>query len=127
VASECGYTPQYEGLEKLYRTYHDRGLVVVGFPCNQFGSQEPGNEKQILDFCRTHYDVTFPMMSKIEVNGDGQHALYRYLTHQSEHPGDIKWNFTKFLLDPQGHVVARFEPKVEPMSEQVQKAVEALL
>jgi glutathione peroxidase len=127
VASECGMTPQYEGLEELYGRYKERGLVVVGFPCNQFGGQEPGSEEQIRDFCRTQYGVSFPMMSKIEVNGEGQHALYRYLTRRSARPGDIKWNFTKFLLDSTLQVVARFEPAVEPTSEQVTKAVEELL
>lgn len=127
VASECGFTPQYEGLEELYRTYRERGLVVVGFPCNQFGGQEPGTDEQIQTFCRTRYNVSFPMMSKVEVKGEGQHALYRQLTRSSERPGEIKWNFTKFLLDANGRVAARFEPAVEPGSEQVRKAVEALL
>jgi glutathione peroxidase len=127
VASECGYTPQYEGLEALYDQYKDSGLVVVGFPCNQFGSQEPGSNSQILEFCRSRFDVSFPMMSKIEVNGDGQHPLYRYLTRNIAYPGDIKWNFTKFLLDSNGRVVARFEPKVEPLSDEVKTAVLKLL
>ena len=127
VASECGFTPQYDGLEKLYRQYKDRGLVVVGFPCNQFGGQEPGSEEQILNFCRTRYDVGFPLMSKIEVKGAGQHPLYRYLTRDSERPGEIQWNFTKFLIDSSGVVRARFESAVEPLSDQVKAAVEAVL
>lgn len=127
VASECGYTPQYEGLEKLYEQYKDRGLVVVAFPCNQFGEQEPGTNEEIQTFCRTNYSVSFPLMSKIEVKGEGQHPLYERLTNESEHPGEIKWNFTKFLLDSNGHVAARFEPKVEPLSDQVRDSVEAVL
>ena len=127
VASECGFTPQYEGLEKLYESYRDRGLVVVAFPCNQFGGQEPGTDLEIQNFCRVNYHVDFPLMSKIEVKGDGQHPLYRHLTRVSERPGEIQWNFTKFLLDREGHVAARFEPAVEPLSDQVTQAVEALL
>ena len=127
VASECGFTPQYEGLEKLYETYRDRGLVVVAFPCNQFGGQEPGTDAEIQNFCRVNYNVNFPLMSKIEVKGEGQHPLYRHLTRESERPGEIQWNFTKFLLDREGRVVARFEPAVEPLSDQVTRAVEALL
>lgn len=127
VASECGFTPQYEGLEKLHKTYSDRGLVVVAFPCNQFGGQEPGTDADIQNFCRVNYGVDFPLMSKIEVKGEGQHPLYRHLTRASERPGEIQWNFTKFLLDREGHVTARFEPAVEPMSDQVTQAVEALL
>jgi glutathione peroxidase len=127
VASECGFTPQYEGLEALYSRYGDRGLVVVGFPCNQFGQQEPGTNAEIKEFCTTSYGVTFPMMSKVEVNGDGAHPLYAYLVRNSEHPGKIQWNFTKFLLDREGHVVARFEPQVEPHAAVVTDAIEELL
>ncbi len=127
VASECGFTPQYDGLEQLYRQYRDRGLVVVAFPCNQFGGQEPGTDLDIQNFCRVNYGVSFPLMSKIEVKGEGQHPLYRHLTRHSERPGEIQWNFTKFLLDREGHVAARFEPTVEPLSDQVKQAVEALL
>jgi glutathione peroxidase len=127
VASRCGFTPQYDGLEALYRRYRERGLVVVGFPCNQFGGQEPGTEAEIASFCRTTHDVSFPLMAKVEVKGTGQHPLYRYLTRESSRPGEIQWNFTKFLLDSQGRVAARFEPAVEPLSEQVTAAVESLL
>jgi glutathione peroxidase len=127
VASECGFTPQYEALEKLYELYSPKGLAVVGFPCNQFGGQEPGSEAQILAFCQSKYNVSFPLMSKIEVKGDSQHPLYRYLTRESGRKGEIQWNFTKFLLDSKGNVVARFEPQVEPLSDQVKQAIEALL
>jgi glutathione peroxidase len=117
TASKCGFTPQYKGLEALYRKYRDKGLEVLGFPCNQFGGQEPGNEKEIATFCETNYDVTFPMFAKIEVNGDGTAPLYRYLKHQK--PGllgteAIKWNFTKFLVDRDGSVVARYAPNDAP-------------
>jgi glutathione peroxidase len=117
VASKCGFTSQYDGLEKLYQTYRDRGLVILGFPCNQFGSQEPGTDEQIQSFCRTEYGVTFPVFAKLEVNGDGAHPLYRYL--KKEAPGllgseKIKWNFTKFLIDRDGTVVERFASATKP-------------
>jgi glutathione peroxidase len=117
VASECGFTPQYAGLEKLYRTYKDAGFAVLGFPCDQFGHQEPGNEKAIAAFCSDNYDVTFPMFAKIEVNGPGTHALYRHL--KSARRGiagtaAVKWNFTKFLVDRRGEVVQRFAPSTTP-------------
>jgi len=128
VASRCGYTPQYEGLEALYEQYKARGFVVLGFPCNQFGAQEPGSEEQIKTFCRTSYGVSFPMFAKIEVNGDNAHPLYRYL--KARQPGDsgdgaIKWNFTKFLVDRQGNVVARFASSATPSS--LNGAIEKLL
>ncbi len=111
VASACGYTPQYSGLEALYRRHKDDGFVVLGFPCNQFGAQEPGSETEIATFCRTEYDVTFPMFAKVDVNGDGAHPLFRWL--KSEKKGifgteSIKWNFTKFLVGPDGHVIKRY-------------------
>jgi glutathione peroxidase len=117
VASRCGFTPQYAGLEALYRRYRDRGFVVLGFPCDQFGRQEPGDEAEIRKFCSLEYDVTFPMFAKIEVNGERAHPLYKAL--KSEAPGllgtrAIKWNFTKFLIDKQGRVVARFAPTDRP-------------
>jgi len=116
VASHCGFTPQYEGLEALYRTHGDRGLVVLGFPCNQFGAQEPGTEATIRAFCSEHYDVSFPMFAKVDVNGPNAHPLFRYLT--TERRGwfgqRITWNFTKFLVDRQGTVVRRFGPAVTP-------------
>ncbi|WP_255987924.1 glutathione peroxidase [Chitinolyticbacter albus] len=117
VASQCGFTPQYEGLEALYRQYKERGFAVLGFPCNQFGSQEPGNAEEIRSFCTTHYEVTFPLFSKVDVNGSGAHPLYQHLK-QTE-PGilgteAIKWNFTKFLVDRAGHVVGRYAPTTKP-------------
>src|SRR3974390_2061783 len=111
VASKCGFTGQYEGLEALYRRYADRGFAVLGFPCDQFGHQEPGDEAQIRSFCSSNFDVTFPMFAKIEVNGPAAHPLYRHLKKAA--PGllgteSIKWNFTKFLVDPKGNVVGRY-------------------
>jgi glutathione peroxidase len=117
TASKCGFTPQYKGLEAVYKKMHDRGLEVLGFPCNQFGAQEPGDEQQIESFCEINYGVTFPLFAKIDVNGDNTAPLYKYL--KSEKPGllgseAIKWNFTKFLVDRSGKVVERYAPNVEP-------------
>lgn len=128
VASRCGYTPQYAGLEALWRDYGPRGLVVMGFPCNQFGAQEPGDAAEIASFCSLTYDVTFPLYAKIEVNGAGAHPLYRYL--KSAAPGilgteAIKWNFTKFLVNRQGEVVERFAPGTTPA--ELTARIEALL
>lgn len=114
VASKCGLTPHYKGLQEIYQKYKDRGFVVLGFPCNQFGAQEPGSEKEIKDFCQTSYGVTFPMFSKIDVNGENADALYKYLTKISGETVDIKWNFTKFLIDKYGNVFKRYEPKTQP-------------
>jgi len=119
VASKCGFTPQYEGLEAMYRRHKDEGLVVLGFPCDQFGHQEPGDEEEIKTFCSTRYDVTFPMFAKIDVNGSDAHPLYEYL--KSEGKGllgteSIKWNFTKFLVDKHGKVVKRYGTKTTPES-----------
>jgi glutathione peroxidase len=128
TASKCGFTPQYEGLEALYRKYDGRGLTILGFPCNQFGHQEPGDESEIANFCSTTYDVTFPMMHKIEVNGERPHPLYAWLKKQKKGllgSEAIKWNFTKFLIDRQGNVVERFAPTTEPKA--LEKAIEALL
>jgi glutathione peroxidase len=111
VASACGYTPQYAGLETLYRTYKDRGLVVLGFPCNQFGAQEPGTEKEIADFCERNYSVTFPLFAKVDVNGDHEHPLFKWLKSQKKGifgTAAIKWNFSKFLVDANGDVVKRY-------------------
>jgi len=127
TASKCGFTPQYQGLEALYREFSPRGFSVLGFPCNQFGGQEPGDAKQIADFCEIKFDVTFPMFSKIDVNGFDAHPLYNYL--KKERSGllgpSIKWNFTKFLVDRAGRVVARHAPTTAP--DGLKKEIEALL
>ena len=151
TASKCGFTPQYDGLEALYQKYKDQGLVIIGFPCDQFGHQEPGTDEQIEEFCRLNHGVTFPLMSKIEVNGDGAHPIYQWLKSQAgfagfnpEHPltkilddmftkadpdyaskPDIKWNFTKFLISREGNVVCRFEPTTEPQD--MEKSLEGEL
>ncbi len=128
VASKCGFTPQYAGLETLYRDYADRGLVVLGFPCDQFGHQEPGDEAEIRSFCSLNYDVTFPMFAKIDVNGPDTHPLYRYLKHAAKGllgSEAIKWNFTKFLVDGSGKVVRRYAPTDTP--ESIGKALAAIL
>ena len=130
VASQCGYTPQYEGLQKIYAKYKDRGLVVLGFPANNFGAQEPGTDQEIKTFCSTRYNVTFPMFSKISVKGPDQHPLYQYLTDATTNPkfsGEIKWNFNKFLIDKQGNIAARFDSKDAPESETVAAAIEKAL
>ena len=117
TASQCGFTYQYEGLEKLYRTYKDRGFAVLGFPCNQFGKQEPGNADEIKNFCSTTYDVTFPMFAKVDVNGANAHPLFRYLEEQKRGflgSKSIKWNFTKFLVDREGRVTKRYPSTVKP-------------
>jgi glutathione peroxidase len=128
TASACGFTPQFKGLEKLWDDYRDRGLVVVGFPCNQFGAQDPGSDDEIASFCQVNYGVTFPMMSKVEVNGPGAHPLFRWLT--SEAPGllgstVIKWNFTKFLVGKDGQVIKRYAPQDAP--ESLAKDIDAAL
>ncbi len=130
VASQCGLTPQYEQLEQIHETYADRGFAVVGIPCNQFGAQEPGTADEIATFCSTNYGVTFPMFEKIEVNGDGRHAIYQELTAVPDAEGadgDIQWNFEKFLISPSGDVVARFRPMVLPDAPEVIEAIEANL
>jgi len=128
VASECGYTPQYEGLEKLYREKKDAGFVVLGFPANNFGGQEPGENKQIAEFCSTKFGVTFPMFEKISVAGQDQHELYRKFAAQpAPIGGDPKWNFTKFLVDRTGRVAARFEPKVKPDDAELLRRIDELL
>jgi glutathione peroxidase len=119
VASKCGFTPQYEGLEALWRTYRDRGLVVLGFPCDQFGHQEPGDEAEIRNFCSLTYDVDFPLFSKIDVNGSDAHPLYKWLKEEKSGLlgiGAIKWNFTKFLVGRDGRVIKRYAPTDEPKS-----------
>ena len=124
VASKCGLTPQYEGLEKLHREYAARGLRVLGFPANEFGRQEPGTNDEIRSFCTSNYGVEFDMFGKVVVKGDGIHPLFEFLTKQSKFSGDIKWNFNKFLVDKNGDVVARFEPQVDPTSQELRAAIE---
>lgn len=128
VASHCGFTPQYRGLEELYRKYSSRGFTCLGFPCNQFGAQEPGNEEEIATFCKSTYDVSFPMFAKIDVNGQKTHPIYEFLKHSA--PGilgstAIKWNFTKFLIDRKGNVKNRFAPTDTPKA--LENEIEALL
>ena len=130
VASKCGLTPQYTGLEKIAEDYRDRGLTVVGVPCNQFMGQEPGTAEEIETFCSTTYGVTFPLMEKVDVNGDNRHPLYAELTQASDdsgEAGDVQWNFEKFLLDADGTVVKRFRPRTEPDAPEVIEAIEAVL
>ena len=130
VASKCGYTPQYEGLEKLYKKYADQGFVIIGFPANNFKSQEPGSDADIKAFCTAKYNVTFPMMSKISVKGDDKAPVYKFLTEKQtngDFAGDITWNFNKFLLDRNGVVMARFESKTKPEDPAVTGAIEKAL
>jgi glutathione peroxidase len=130
VASKCGLTPQYTGLEKLHETYGAKGLAVLGFPANEFGGQEPGSDEQVAEFCTTNYGVKFDMFSKVKVKGPGIDPLFDYLTNKETNPkfsGDIKWNFNKFLVGKNGEVLARFEPQVEPTSAEVKQAVEKAL
>jgi glutathione peroxidase len=130
VASKCGLTPQYTGLERLHQRFADRGFAVVGFPCNQFGGQEPGTHEEIQEFCSTTYGVTFPMFAKIDVNGDDRHPVYAELTATADaegEAGDVQWNFEKFLVDRQGSVVARFRPRTDPEDAVIVAAVEAQL
>jgi glutathione peroxidase len=130
VASKCGLTPQYEGLERLQKTYEDRGFTVVGFPSNQFMGQEPGTPEEIATFCSTTYGVTFPLTEKIDVNGAAQHPLYAELTAVADkdgEAGDVQWNFEKFLIGPDGAVVGRFRPGIEPEADELVNAIEANL
>ena len=130
VASQCGYTPQYEGLQTLYDKYNKEGLVVLGVPANEFGAQEPGSNDEIAKFCKTNYGATFPMLAKVVVKGEGICPLYKHLTDKKTDPkfgGEIKWNFTKFLIGRDGEIVQRFEPKVTPESKEMTQAIEAEL
>jgi glutathione peroxidase len=130
VASKCGFTPQYSALESTYEKYKDRGFVIVGIPANNFGAQEPGSNQEIKTFCSSKYHVTFPMMAKVSVKGDDMTPLYQFLTDKSSNPqsgGEIKWNFTKFLIGPDGRVITRFEPEITPDSPQVTSAIEEAL
>jgi glutathione peroxidase len=128
VASKCGLTPQYKGLEAIHRKYQDQGFCVLGFPCNDFGAQEPGTNNEIKQFCSTKYDVSFPLFDKLHVKGPEQHALYTALTGTgASFPGDVKWNFGKFLIGRDGKVLKRFEPQVKPDSKEIAEAVETAL
>ncbi|WP_371502023.1 glutathione peroxidase [Kitasatospora sp. NBC_00374] len=130
VASKCGLTPQYAGLERLQQRYADRGFTVLGFPCNQFAGQEPGTEEEIQTFCSTTYSVSFPLFEKVEVNGDGRHPLYVRLTEVADAEGvagDVQWNFEKFLLAADGTVAGRFRPRTEPEADELVAAIEAQL
>ncbi|MBX3291065.1 MAG: glutathione peroxidase [Acidobacteria bacterium] len=130
TASRCGNTPQYEGLQKIYDKYKDKGFVVLGFPANNFMGQEPGSDEEIKEFCTLNYNVTFPMFSKISVKGADQHPFYSFLTHKETNPGfdgDITWNFEKFLADKDGKIIARFTPKTKPEDEKVVEAIEKAL
>jgi glutathione peroxidase len=130
VASRCGLTPQYEGLERLQKRYADRGFSVLGVPCNQFGGQEPGSSEQIAEFCSATYGVSFPLTEKVAVNGAGRHPLYAELVDVPDadgYTGDIRWNFEKFLIDPSGKVAARFSPRTDPESAEVVSAIESVL
>jgi len=130
VASKCGLTPQYTGLERLQERYAERGFTVAGFPCNQFGGQEPGTAEEIGTFCSTTYGVSFPLFEKIDVNGDDRHPLYAELTAVPDAEGaagDIQWNFEKFLIDPSGAIVGRFRPMTEPEDEKITSGIEAVL
>jgi glutathione peroxidase len=130
VASKCGLTPQYEGLERLHEKLADKGFSVLGVPCNQFLGQEPGTPEEIAEFCSATYGVTFPLTEKIDVNGDDRHPLYQQLTEHPDaegHTGDIRWNFEKFLVAPSGEVVARFGPQVDPEAPEITEAIERVL
>lgn len=128
TASKCGFTPQLDGLEKLYERYQDQGFHILGFPCNQFGNQDPGSNEEISEFCQLNYGVTFPMFAKVDVNGKDAHPLFQYLSKEA--PGllgskTIKWNFTKFLVDRQGNVIERFSPQTTP--DEIERAVQRLI
>ena len=127
VASQCGLTPQYKDLEALYEKYKDKGLTIIGIPANEFGHQEPGTNEEIKKFCSSKYSVTFPMLAKVVVKGEGICPLYKYLTTESPKPGEIKWNFNKFLIDRKGAVIDRFEPQVKPDDAKLVGAVEKAL
>lgn len=127
TASQCGYTPQYKGLETLYKTYKSKGFEILAFPSNDFGAQEPGSNQEIKKFCELKYKTTFPLFEKLTVKGPSAHPLYRYLTSLKENGGDVKWNFNKFLVTPDGTVVAHFPSSTEPMSEELTQKLEATL
>lgn len=128
LASKCGLTPQYEGLESLYKKHKDEGFVVLGFPCNDFGNQEPGTIEEIQTFCKAEYDVTFPIMNKISVKGENQHKLYKELTgEKGAFPGEVRWNFGKFLIGRDGKPISRFEPMIKPDAPEIAEAIETAL
>ncbi len=127
TASFCGNTPQYAKLQTLYEQYQGEGLEILAFPANNFGQQEPGTDEEIKDFCYTKYSLTFPLFSKISVKGEDQHPLYQYLTEQSPYPGEVEWNFQKYLVDRRGNVVARYSPRTKPLSSQIVRDVERYL
>ncbi|MCR8631797.1 glutathione peroxidase [Paenibacillus radicis (ex Xue et al. 2023)] len=127
VASKCGFTPQYAGLEKLNQQYKDQGLVILGVPCNDFGGQEPGTAEEIQQFCSMNYGVTFEVLAKVDILGDNKHPLYKLLTEQSEPQGDVKWNFEKFLIAKDGSIAGRFSSKVTPEDAELTNAIEKLL
>ncbi len=127
TASQCGYTPQYKGLEELYQAYKAKGLEVLAFPSNDFGGQEPGTNAEIKSFCELKYKTTFPVFGKVPVKGDSAAPLYKYLTGLKENGGEVSWNFNKFLVTPEGKVVAHMQSKVDPMSDEMKKQVEAVL
>jgi glutathione peroxidase len=127
VASFCGYTPQYKDLEEVYQKYKEKGFAILGFPANNFGRQEPGTDEEIKTFCETKYNVTFDLFSKISVKGDDQHPLYQYITKDSPFPGDVKWNFQKYLVDKKGNIVAKFPSKVRPTDKEVIQQIEMLM
>mgnify|MGYP001558785866 CR=1 FL=1 len=127
TASFCGNTPQYTDLEKMYEQYREKGFEILAFPANNFGQQEPGTNAEIKDFCYTKYSLSFPLFSKISVKGDDKHPLYRYLTEQSPFPGEVEWNFQKYLVDRSGNIVARYHHRTKPLSDEVVRGVEAVL
>ncbi|MGD8428559.1 MAG: glutathione peroxidase [Balneolaceae bacterium] len=129
TASECGFTPQYDGLQTLYKTYKDQGLAVLGFPANNFGGQEPGTDEEIKQFCKVNYEVTFPMFSKVSVKGGNQHPLFTYLTtvENEDFTGEIKWNFEKFLIGKNGKLIRRFRSTKKPQSKEITRAIEKAL
>ncbi len=127
TASMCGNTPQYSDLEKMYEQYQEKGFEILAFPANNFGQQEPGTNQEIKSFCFTKYSLTFPLFSKISVKGDDKHPLYRYLTEQSPFPGEVEWNFQKYLIDRSGNVVARYHHRTKPLADEIVRGVEAAL
>jgi glutathione peroxidase len=127
LASKCGFTPQYKGLQELYETYKDQGLAVLGFPCNDFGGQEPGSIEEIQQFCSVNYGVDFPLFDKVTILGENKHPLYQWLTEHSEPQGDVKWNFEKFLIGKDGQVLGRYSSQVKPEDSELREAIESAL